>query len=152
MPKLLKYLLLAAIVIGMPLAEAAPSGERVDIAQLEAELRDTESAFAATMAVRDLEAFAGFLSEEAVFFSGENVLRGKQGVVDGWAPYFDGDALFAWRPEAVAVLESGTLGFSSGPVLSPDSTRVGTFNSVWRRTTEGRWEIVFDRGCPPCGE
>lgn len=151
MTKPLKYLFIAVAVIVLPHTNAVP-GESVDVTKLEAELRDTESAFAATMAARDLDAFAGFLSDEAVFFAGENVLRGKQAVVDGWAPYFDGDVPFAWRPETVAVLESGTLGLSSGPVLSPDGVRVGTFNSVWRRTTEGRWEIIFDRGCPPCGE
>jgi ketosteroid isomerase-like protein len=28
--------------------------------------------------------------------------------------------------------------------------RVGTFNSVWRLEADGKWRIVFDKGCPPC--
>jgi ketosteroid isomerase-like protein len=39
---------------------------------------------------------------------------------------------------------------ASGPVLAPDGTRIGTFNSVWRREADGSWKVVFDRGCPDC--
>jgi hypothetical protein len=47
----------------------------------------------------------------------------------------------------VEVLDSGTLALSSGRVRDPQGTRVGTFNSVWRRASGGRWKIVFDKGC-----
>jgi ketosteroid isomerase-like protein len=116
---------------------------------LEDELRAAETAFARTMADRDLEAFKSFLASETVFFTGNQTLRGPEAVAEAWARFFEGEAApFSWGPEAVAVLESGTLGFSSGPVLSPEGERIGTFNSVWRRLDEGKWEIVFDRGCP----
>jgi ketosteroid isomerase-like protein len=116
------------------------------------DLRATEVAFAATMADRDLEAFGTFLDDEVVFFTGDEVLRGRDAVMAAWAPYFtDPAAPFDWAPEAVEVLDSGDLGFSSGPVLVADGRRVGTFNSVWRRSEDG-WKIVFDRGCPPCAK
>jgi ketosteroid isomerase-like protein len=116
------------------------------------DLRATEIAFAATMADRDLDAFGSFLDDEVVFFTGDEVLRGRDAVMAAWAPYFsDPTAPFAWAPEAVEVLASGELGFSSGPVLVVDGRRVGTFNSVWRRSEDG-WKIVFDRGCPPCAK
>lgn len=116
------------------------------------EVRETEIAFAATMADRDHDAFASFLAVETVFFTGEKELRGKNEVAAAWKPYFEGsNAPFSWQPEAVSVLDSGTLGLSSGPVFDPDGNRIGTYNSVWRRKADGSWEIVFDRGCPPCG-
>jgi len=147
----LKSLLLGIAIVALH-TSATPANDVKTIAQLESELRDAESAFAATMAARDLGAFTSFLADEVVFFSGDSELRGKQAVAEGWAVYFEGaDPLFSWGPEAVAVLESGKLGFSSGPVLDPEGNRVGTFNSVWRRTADGAWEIIFDRGCPPCG-
>lgn len=59
-------------------------------------------------------------------------------------------APFSWDPETVVVLASGTLALSSGPVRNPAGERVGAFNSVWRRQADGRWRIVFDKGCPPC--
>jgi ketosteroid isomerase-like protein len=48
------------------------------------------------------------------------------------------------------VLASGTLALSSGPVYDPDGKRAGTFNSTWRKEADGRWRVVFDKGCPPC--
>jgi hypothetical protein len=50
----------------------------------------------------------------------------------------------------VEVFDSGTLAFSSGLVFAPDGKRVSTFNSVWRLEADGKWRIVFDKGCPPC--
>ena len=58
------------------------------------------------------------------------------------------DAPFSWAPETVQVLDSGTLAISSGPVKNPKGENVGTFNSVWRREKDGRWLVVFDKGCP----
>ena len=47
-----------------------------------------ERAFAKTMADRDPRAFAGFVSEEAVFFSGPTPLHGRKNVVAWWARYY----------------------------------------------------------------
>lgn len=118
---------------------------------LAAELRATEIGFAKTMADRDAAAFAGFLADETVFFAGDNALRGKNTVAKAWAPFFEGpDAPFSWQPDVAVVLESGSLGLTSGPVFDPAGNRIGTFNSVWRRDDDGEWKIVFDRGCPDC--
>jgi ketosteroid isomerase-like protein len=107
-----------------------------------------ETAFAATMADRDLEAFASFLDDEAIFYAGPTELRGKDAVVDAWSRFFEGEnPPFSWNPEVVSVLESGKLGLTSGPVLDPEGNRVGTFNSIWRKNAAGIWKIVFDRGC-----
>lgn len=143
-------------ILAFSLAALVPGGtssgqEPASVSELEKELRETEVAFAATMAARDLDAFTGFLSEEVIFFTGDNRLRGREAVSEAWAPYFEGEAApFSWEPEAVAVLGSGDLGFSSGPVFDPEGKRIGTFNSVWRRLPDGSWRIIFDRGCPSC--
>lgn len=116
-----------------------------------AELRATEEAFAQTMADRDHQAFVSFLADETVFFMGKGEIRGKEAVATAWKPLYETPAApFSWRPESATVLDSGNLGLTSGPVLAPDGTRIGTFNSVWRREPDGRWKVVFDRGCPKC--
>lgn len=111
---------------------------------------DAETAFAATMAERDLAAFRSHIADEAVFFTGR-VLRGAEEIAAGWSPFFEGEsAPFSWEPEQVEVLDSGTLALSSGPVFDPEGNRIGTFNSVWRLEPDGNWKVVFDKGCPPC--
>ena len=110
-----------------------------------------ESSFAATMAARDLKAFGTYVAPEAVFFGRRGVMRGRAAVVDGWKPLFEGPmAPFSWRPDVVEVLDSGKLAHSSGPVMDPEGKLVGMFNSVWRLEPDGRWRVVFDKGCPVC--
>lgn len=128
---------------------AGPADDR-DLAAAAADVRAAEQAFAQTMADRDLAAFSEFVAEEAVFF-GRTVLRGREAVRQGWSPFFQGEsAPFSWAPEVVEVLESGALALSSGPIFDPAGERVGTFQSTWRLEADGRWRVVFDKGCPPC--
>ena len=110
-------------------------------------VRDRETAFAQTMADRDFEAFLTFVSPEAVFFNGNEPLRGREAVAAAWRGFFDGDTPpFSWGPDLVQVLESGDLAFSSGPVRSAAGEEVGRFNSIWRKDPDGQWRVIFDKG------
>ena len=118
--------------------------------QLTQQVRDAENAFAATMAARDHKAFATFIAADAVFF-GDAAIRGKTAVVESWKRVYEQpNAPFSWRSEDVQVLDSGELAHSSGPVMNPQGERVGTFNSIWRRESDGSWKVVFDKGCDAC--
>lgn len=133
------------------LALAAASAFAQTNAELKEQVRAAERAFAKTMADRDHAAFVSHLADEAVFFGGNNVQRGAQQVAAAWKRFYEGpNAPFSWEPENVEVLESGTLALSSGPVYDPNHKRTGTFNSVWRKQADGKWKIIFDKGCPPC--
>jgi len=144
-------LVATAMTLSLGLPEIAAAGEKSGTADLAAELRATEEAFARTMADRDHQAFVSFLAEETVFFGRESEIRGKEAVAAAWKPLYERpEAPFSWQPESATVLDSGTLGLTSGPVLAPDGSRIGTFNSVWRREPDGSWKVVFDRGCPDC--
>jgi ketosteroid isomerase-like protein len=128
----------------------APAGAESN-AELKEQARQTEIAFAKTMADRNPTAFASFLDAETIFMSGGRVARGATQVAERWKAFFEGaQAPFSWAPETVEVLDSGTLALSSGPVRDPSGKRTGTFNSVWRRQADGRWKIVLDNGCPAC--
>lgn len=120
-------------------------------AELTRQVEQTEHAFAKTMADRDAARFATFVSEEAIFFSGEEPLRGKAAVTQHWARFFAGpEAPFSWEPDRVEVLESGTLALSTGPVRNARGKLVARFSSIWRRESPGVWRIVFDRGNSIC--
>ena len=131
---------------GTRAAEAQPSPASPVAAVMDAERR-----FAEAMAARDLQAFASHIAAEAVFFSspdGLQVLRGKTAIVDGWRRFFDGPAApFSWSPATAEVLESGSLGMTTGPVHNAKGDVTGRFSSVWRLEPDGRWRVIFDRGC-----
>lgn len=120
--------------------------------ELARQVRDAENGFAATMAARDYKAFATFIADDAVFFGGDNkAFRGKAAVLESWKGFYvKPDAPFSWRSESVEVLDSGKLAHSSGPVMNPKGARVGAFNSIWRRESDGSWKVVFDKGCDAC--
>jgi ketosteroid isomerase-like protein len=135
-------------ILLLALAPNARAAE--DLALLAQQVRDAETAFATSMAQRDLIAFAKLIASDAVFF-GEGALRGKEAVVAGWKRFFEGPtAPFSWSSASVEVLASGTLAHSSGPVLDKNGNQIGTFNSIWRREPDGSWKVVFDKGCDAC--
>jgi ketosteroid isomerase-like protein len=108
-----------------------------------------ERAFARSMADRDATAFATHVSDEAIFFNGAGVLRGKKQVVATWSRFFEGKAApFSWEPDRVEVLQSGTLALSTGLVRDPAGKVIGRFNSIWRLEASGTWRVVFDKGSP----
>ena len=140
-----------AALAGIVCASCAMVGGAPTRAALESQVADTERAFAKTMADRDPARFAAFLSEEAVFFSGETPLRGKRSVAEHWAPLFaKPQAPFSWEPERVEVLDSGELALSTGPVRDAQGRLIARFTSIWRQEAPGVWRIVFDRGSPVC--
>ena len=140
----------AAVLLALALLPAVAA----DRAELAKQVRAAETAFARTMADRDWAAFKACIATEAVFFGARGVLRGRDAVAAGWKPYFEAGtrAPFSWTPEQVEVLDSGRLALSSGPVLDPEGKLIGTFQSVWRLEADGRWLVVFDKGCPACNK
>ena len=139
----------ALIFVVFALSSPVAAQQRADLQQ---QVRDAERAFAKTMADRDHTAFTTFLASDAIFLGPKEALRGREAVAAGWKRFFEGkQAPFAWAPERVEVIDSGTLAISTGPVTDPASgKRVGTFTTTWRREPDGTWRVVLDSGCPPC--
>ncbi len=138
---------LFAVVCSMVTVSAGSQGDATE--SLRRQVEAAERAFARSMADRDHVAFTKHLSEQAVFFSGAQALRGKAAVAAGWKGYFDGpQAPFSWEPEQVEVLGDGTLAHSSGPVRDPGGKPIARFNSVWRQEAPGVWRVVLDKGSP----
>ncbi len=149
----MKSVLLLTLTLSLSLAGVSMTGTAHGATneELAKEVRAAEVAFAKSMADRDLGAFRKHIAEEAIFYGPDGALRGRDAVVEGWKRFFEGEkAPFSWEPETVDVLESGKLAFSSGPVKDPDGTVIATFNSVWRLAKDGKWRVVFDKGCPVC--
>jgi ketosteroid isomerase-like protein len=140
---------LAALWMLSAFASSAP-GKEASVVNAEEEVRNTEMAFAKSMADRDFGAFAGHLSQDAVFFDGKRTLHGAPEVSAAWKARFRGPkAPFSWTPDHVEVLASGGLALSTGPVIA-DGKVVGRFNSIWRLEAPHTWRIVFDKGEAVC--
>ncbi len=129
-------------------ASLAPTRDPV---QSKEQVSAAELAFAKTMADRDHAAFSIFISDEAVFVSGGKPVRGKQAITADWKKFYvSPSAPFSWKPDLVEVLPSGTLAYSTGPVLNADGKIFARFNSIWRLETPGVWRVVFDSGSDVC--
>jgi ketosteroid isomerase-like protein len=138
----LKFMLFLAAVVSV-----TPHSIRGQARSAAAEVEAREIAFAKTMADRDFDAFLTFVSPEAIFFNGNDPLRGREAVAEAWAPFFEGEAApFSWHPDVVEVLGSGSLALSSGPVRNAAGDEVGRFNTIWRKDADGQWRVVFDKG------
>lgn len=144
-------LALLALAVVLPASVRAAETEPAD------SLRTAEIAFARSVAERDRTAFAAAIAEEAIFIGPGGPVRGREAIVESWAPFFaeDGPRL-EWHPE-IAEVGDGGLGITRGPYTftgrGPDGepvTQEGTFNSIWRRQEDGSWRVIFDAGCSPC--
>lgn len=143
-------LALPLLVASAALLQGCATAPPADPAALQEQVRASETAFAATMAARDLNGFASWIAEDAVFVNGGKPLRGKAAVLAHWERFFKpGPAPFAWKPEIVQVLPSGTLAYSEGPVTAPDGRVIARYFSTWRRDADG-WRVVLDNGYDSC--
>jgi ketosteroid isomerase-like protein len=141
----------ARVTVALVIAGCATSVPSTDRDALARDVAERERAFARTMADRDHASFATFVSEEAVFMSGPRALRGRDAVAAAWQRFYTGKAApFSWEPDAVEVLDSGTLALSTGPVRDPSGKTIARFTSLWRLEPPGVWRVVFDRGTEVC--
>jgi ketosteroid isomerase-like protein len=139
-------LLLAACATGGKQRAPAPAHVAQAPPTAQQQVFAAETAFAKSLEDRDFSAFVRFLSHDAVFFSNSGVERGVTQIAEAWQPLFkDKVAPFSWAPDAVEVVASGDLAWSTGVVVVNGNV-VGRFNSVWRREGPKTWRIVFDKG------
>lgn len=114
------------------------------------QVRAAEVSFAATMARRDLSAFAGHIAEDAVFINGGQPLRGKPAILEFWSQYFKSPAPpFAWRPDIVEVSAQASLGYTEGPVTAGQAV-IARFYSTWQLQPGVGWRVIFDNGYAQC--
>lgn len=117
------------------------------------DVRCQEIGFSLSAENRDIEAFKSFLDDDARFI-GNSVVRGSEEIVAAWQMFFSDDGpTIAWRPQFVEVLDDGNLALTRGPFRmvdkDPEGFQVehwGTFNSVWRKSDDGKWRVIFDAG------
>ena len=144
-----RHALLAAATLpaaaGTATAQAGWPGAD-EIARRIEEARAAETAFAAAFAARDVAGFRRLLAPDTIWM-GKAPLHGPEAVMAAWNGYLTSPKPpFSWSPDLVLVLPSGDLARTTGPVLNAEGKTVSRFQSIWRRKSDGVWEIVFDFG------
>jgi len=123
------------------------------VADVNSDVRCQEIAFSQSVENNDIDAFKLFLDDDARFV-GLSVMSGPDAISKAWNVFFTEDGPdIKWRPQFVEVLEDRTLALTRGPyrMISKDADgnsveQWGTFNSVWRKNSDGEWRVVFDAG------
>ena len=89
------------------------------LAELAAQVRATEIAFAKTLADRDVKTFRSMIAPDVIWLA-DQPLRGPDEVLTRWQKFFDAaQPPFSWAPEIVEVQEGGKLALSTGPGAQP---------------------------------
>ncbi len=151
--------LLAALAVVLLLVPASTAQENPPIAGLPLDmqtLRQTEEDFARAFVERNVARFAGFVAADARFTSAGKIREGKAAILEQWNRMMqDPNLTLTWSPDIVEVSQAGDLGFTSGPyevaVKLKDGTigrQRGRFASIWRRQSNGSYQIIFDIGSP----
>lgn len=117
------------------------------------DVRCHEIAFSKAAENRDVVAFRSLIDTDARFV-GSIVTRGPDEIVADWQPFFSADGpRIKWRPKFIEVRDDGQLALTRGPyrMISKDSNgnaveHWGTFNSIWRKISDGEWRVIFDAG------
>jgi ketosteroid isomerase-like protein len=115
-------------------------------------VRASETAFAASMASRDFQAFAAWIADDATFVNGGKPLRGKAAVLMHWERFFKSRPHPSpGSPRSSRLIQSGRLAYSEGPVSLPDGKIIARYFSTWRReSSTGEWRVVIDNGYDTC--
>jgi ketosteroid isomerase-like protein len=130
-----------------------------------------ELSFAQSVADHDAAAFAAHVHPDAAFGASRAApTRGRDAITERWAGIIDGTAGgLSWYPSRVTVGPVGPartgvarvdgpadIAWSSGPSLFEDRTPgakarylIGAFHSVWYRSGDGVWRVLFDDGIAP---
>lgn len=60
----------------------------------------------------------------------------------------------SWAPEHVDISSSGDMAYTYGyyKYVTPDSTFIGCYISIWKKNNKNEWKFVFDAGSSGLGK
>jgi ketosteroid isomerase-like protein len=66
----------------------------------------------------------------------------------------DSGIVLTWKPLGANIVNAGNLGFTYGTykIESIDSFSKGTYVTVWKKATDGRWKLALYTGKEPLGD
>jgi ketosteroid isomerase-like protein len=102
------------------------------------------------------EAFLAYMDENVVMLKPyQYPIVGKEKQREIYAQNPDTGFTLTWKPSFADISQSGELGYTYGiwEITTKDSTGKevkgnGTYATVWKKDSEGKWKFVLDTGNP----
>ena len=119
------------------------------------ELMAVDRAFSALSKERGINyAFLSYVAEDGVMLRPNKMpLVGKE-KINALFHGKDSDKEFTWEPLYADISESGELGYTYGTfsISIEGKTQKGTYVSIWKKDSRGKWKFVLDSGNDGLGE
>ena len=93
-------------------------------------------------------AFLAYVAKDGVMLSPNRMpLVGKSNIETLFRGY-DSNKEFTWEPLYADVSKSGELGYTYGTyqIITAESSEKGTYVSIWKKDSNGKWKFVLDSG------
>ena len=153
------HLLAFALFAAGSVASLTVSAADLNAADARCAVWARELSFAQSVADHDRPAFVAHVGDNAIFGAeSPDPQVGRDAVLARWDGLISGSRiLLKWYPQQVVVGGDGDVAVPSGPALyefvapqpgQPDYM-IGGFHSVWRKSDDGVWHVIFDDGVEP---
>jgi len=113
------------------------------------ELIAIDNAFSTLSKKRGMNhAFLAFVAEGGVLLSPNKMpIVGKE-KINLLFQNDDSETEFSWEPLYADVSKSGELGYTYGTyqIINAESSKKGTYVSIWKKDSNGKWKFIFDSG------
>ena len=94
------------------------------------------------------KAFLEYIEADGVLLQPNRMPVTGADAIDFISSFSDSSVILTWRPVGGDVATSGDFGYTYGVyrMQTGDSTRRGTYVTIWKKQTDGRWKFVLDAG------
>src|SRR5918994_2385140 len=138
---------LLVLALGLTVLGDVGHAQRVDTKAAAQTIMQADRDFNQALASRDKARFLSFVSENAVFF-GTGPMRGHDGILKGWAAFFEpGGSTLTWEPTSAEVLIGGDVGVTVGSWHRRTRTADGKtaearaqYVTTWQKQKDGGWK------------
>jgi len=100
------------------------------------------------------KAFLQYIDDDGILMRDNAMPIVGANAIDYIASRNDSSILLTWEPRGGDVAASGDLGYTYGVYEMKDSVNVqkGTYVTIWKKQSDGKWKFVLDSGNQGTGE
>ncbi len=125
--------------------------EQFNAVQEKINLMQTDRAFSEMCVAKGMKAaFIEYIDSNGVLLKPNHLPIVGANAIDYLVQQDDSDYTLNWQPENAFVSRSADLGYTYGVyALHPkniDTVLYGTYVSIWKRQSDGKWKFVLDTG------